>query len=145
MFGQKPTESNVFGVSGNGGATAGPTLIARSVKVEGNFSSEGDVAIEGEVQGSLNATGLLTIGAEAKIKADVKAGDAVIAGIVEGSVLIAKQLTVKSTARITGDVTCEVISVESGALIMGKMMAGRRSSEAHAPAAAKRSPSPASP
>ena len=144
MFGQKPTDSSVFVVGANGGATAGPTLIARGVKVDGNFSSEGDVAIEGEVQGSLSATGLLTIGTEAKIKADIKAGDALIAGVVEGNIIISKQLTVKSTARITGDITCEIISVESGALLMGKMAAGKRASEAHAPAAAKRAPSPAS-
>ena len=144
MFGQKPSDASVFTVGSGNGASAGPTLIARGVKVEGNFSSEGDVAIEGEVHGTLNATGLLTIGTEAKIKADVHAGDALIAGVIEGNITVTKQLNVKSTARITGDITCEVISVESGALLMGKMTAGRRPSEAHAPAAAKRAPSPAS-
>lgn len=138
MFGQKPTEASVFGVGSVSGATAGPTLIARGVKVEGNFSSEGDVAIEGEVHGTLSATGLLTIGSEAKIKADVHAGDALIAGVVEGNVTINKQLTIKSTARITGDITCEVVSVESGALLMGKISAGKRTSEVHAPASTKR-------
>lgn len=145
MFGQKPTDASVFNVGNAGGGAAGPTLIARGVKVEGNFSSEGDVAIEGEVHGTLSATGLLTIGTEAKIKADVHAGDAMIAGVVEGNVNVTKQLTVKATARITGDITCEIVSVESGALLMGKIAAGKRASEAHAPASAKRTPSPASP
>ena len=47
MFGPKTGESNVFGVGTGSNANVGPTLIARGVKVEGNFSSEGDVAIEG--------------------------------------------------------------------------------------------------
>ena len=143
MFGQKGSDTHVFGVSGGTGTNVGPTLIARGVKVEGNFSSEGDVAIEGEVQGTLTATGLHTIGTEAKIKADVKAGEAVIGGIVEGNIAIARELTVKSTARITGDIVCEVISVESGAFLSGKIAAGKRVSEANAAAVPKRAASSA--
>lgn len=144
MFGQKPGETNVFGVGTGTTGNIGPTLIARGVKVEGNFSSEGDVAIEGEVQGTLSATGLLTIGTEARIKADVKSGDAVIAGVVEGNITVAMQLTIKATARITGDITCEVVSVESGAFLMGKMSAGRKGSEATVTNGVKRIVTPAS-
>lgn len=128
MFGSK-TDGSVFAPRGEGEAST--TLIARGVKVEGEFTSQGDVAIEGEVHGTLSCTGLLTVGNESKIRADVKANDAVIAGTVEGNITIAKRLELKTTARVTGDVMCEVISVEAGAMVLGRMTAGRKATDPH--------------
>lgn len=100
------------------------TVIARGVKVEGDFTSQGDVQIEGEVQGHVSTSGLLTVGSEAKLKADVSANDAVIAGTIEGNVIVKKRLELKSTAKIMGDITCELIVVEEGASLQGKVGIG---------------------
>ena len=40
---------------------ANKTIIARGVKVEGDFMSQGDVVIEGEVHGKVATTGTLTL------------------------------------------------------------------------------------
>jgi cytoskeletal protein CcmA (bactofilin family) len=45
------------------------TVIGPSVKVEGNFSSDGDVVIEGQLTGTLKTTKNVRIGAGARIKA----------------------------------------------------------------------------
>lgn len=99
------------------------TVIARGVKLEGDFSSQGDVVIDGEVVGTLSAAGLLRVGAEAVIKADVKAGEAVIAGSIEGHVAVERRLDLMTTARIKGDITTETISVEAGAVLEGNVRA----------------------
>jgi cytoskeletal protein CcmA (bactofilin family) len=99
------------------------TVIARGVKLEGDFSSQGDVVIEGEVVGTLSAAGLLRVGAEAVIKADIKAGEAIIAGSVEGDLTVERRLDLMTTARIKGDITTETISVEAGAVLEGKVSA----------------------
>ena len=108
-------------------SAAKTTVIARGVRVEGEFSSQGDVLIEGEVHGHLTTSGLLTVGAEAKLKADVAAQDASIAGMVEGNILIKKRLELKATARIVGDLVCEVAVVEAGATVSGKVSIGSSS------------------
>jgi cytoskeletal protein CcmA (bactofilin family) len=130
MFGGKPSEDSAFqGRSDNG---APVTLIAKGVKVEGEFASQGDVVIEGEVHGTLNCAGLLTVGAEAKIKADVRAGDALVAGSIEGNVTVMRRLELEETAKIIGDVTCEVVMVKAGASLTGRMMVGRKPEEVRA-------------
>ncbi len=101
------------------------TVIARGVKLEGDFSSQGDVVIEGEVVGTLSAAGLLRVGAEAVIKADVKAGEAVIAGAVEGDLTVERRLDLMTTARIKGDIKTETISVEAGAVLEGNVSVNR--------------------
>lgn len=106
-------------------STNGATVIARGVKVEGDFVSQGDVIIEGEVNGHVSTSGLLTVGTEAKLKAEVAADDAVIAGLVEGTVTVKKRLELKSTAKVVGDVICETASVEAGAVLHGKCTIGQ--------------------
>jgi len=105
------------------------TSIARGVRLEGNFTSQSDVHIEGEVDGHVTTTGLLTVGSEARLKADVTANAAVIAGVVEGTLAIKESLDLKSTARIVGDVTCATASIASGARLNGKVSIGQEQPE----------------
>jgi cytoskeletal protein CcmA (bactofilin family) len=100
------------------------TVIARGVKVEGDFTSQGDVVIDGDVRGNITAGGKLTVGSDAVIKADLHSEEAVISGDVTGNVTVAKQLTLHPSAKILGDVTCERITVESGATLEGKLKVG---------------------
>ncbi len=104
---------------------AGATVIARGVKVEGNFVSQGDVVIEGDVNGQVSTNALLTVGSDAKLKAEISAEEAVIAGVIEGTVSVKKRLELRSTAKIKGDISCETITVESGASLNGKMSVGQ--------------------
>ena len=102
------------------------TIIARGVRVEGDFVSQGDVVIEGDVQGSVQTAGNLRVGSESKIRADVVAKNAVVSGEVRGNIQIAGRLELMETAQIIGDVTVEVLSVSPGASINGKItMDGR--------------------
>lgn len=107
----------------NGGQSA-TTVIARGVKVEGDFASQGDVVIEGTVQGKLSTQACLTIGSEAKIVADVTAGEATIAGTIEGNLKVENRLDIKATAKIQGDIQAAEISVEAGAQLNGRLTVG---------------------
>ncbi len=106
------------------------TVIARGVRVEGDFTAQGDVTIEGDVNGKVVAQGTLNIGTEAKLKAEVAADDAIIAGTVEGTVTVKKRLELKSTARILGDISCETAMVEAGAVLQGTVAIGGASAKA---------------
>jgi cytoskeletal protein CcmA (bactofilin family) len=127
MFTQKRPEGGSempdmrSGMMSQAGAT---TLIAKGVRVEGDFASQGDVSIEGEVHGTVRITGRLSIGPQAKLKADVSADQSTVAGTVEGNLTVLGHLELKSTARIMGDIACETISVDSGAVLNGKVMIG---------------------
>lgn len=106
------------------GGQAAATIIARGVKVEGEFTSQGDVIIEGEVHGHVTTSGMLNVGVEARLKADVAAQEAVVAGSIEGNLTVNGRLELKSTAKILGDIACETASVEAGAVLNGKISVG---------------------
>jgi len=97
------------------------TVIARGVKLEGNFVSEGDV------EGHVKTSGNLMVGPVAVIAADVTAASATVAGMINGAVSVQKQLHIKATAKITGDIQCETIAVDAGAQLSGKLSVGGKS------------------
>lgn len=106
------------------GAHEPETVIAASVKVEGDFQSQGNVLIEGVVEGSLKTERDLRVGERARIAADVFAANATIAGEIRGNLTVTERLELESTARIHGDVRTKVLVVASGATMNGRLVMG---------------------
>ncbi len=97
------------------------TVVGPSVKVEGDFASEGNIVVKGTVSGSVKTSKLLTVEDGAKIFANISAGSAIISGGIKGNVKVSGRLEMTETAQIQGDVSCDVLSVAPGALIFGKI------------------------
>ena len=97
------------------------TIIGPSVKVEGDFFGQGDIIVQGVVLGNLKTKGHLEVGAEA--------GSANIAGEISGNLTINENLDLSSTAKIKGDIMVNVLSVEKGAQINGKISMDKNAAE----------------
>lgn len=96
------------------------TIIGPSVKVEGNFKGDGNVTVEGIVQGSLKTNHTLKIGPTAKIKAEVEAANLLLSGEIRGNVKIKDKAQLTKSAKIFGNLETKILSVEEGAIINGK-------------------------
>jgi cytoskeletal protein CcmA (bactofilin family) len=64
-------------------ANAGETIIAQGVRVEGDFHSQGDVVIDGEVQGNIFVTGMLELLSTSKVVGDISTGSISVAAGAE--------------------------------------------------------------
>jgi cytoskeletal protein CcmA (bactofilin family) len=102
-------------------AGSGETIIAQGVRVEGDFHSQGDVVIDGEVVGSVETKSALTVGETAKIHADVKAKSAVVAGEIVGNIFAEEMLELLEKSQVKGDVVTGRISVAAGARVNGRI------------------------
>ncbi|MFA6994797.1 MAG: polymer-forming cytoskeletal protein [Patescibacteria group bacterium] len=98
------------------------TVIGSSIKVKGNFQGQGDIIIEGTLEGSLKTVSSVFIGNQAKIMANIEAKDAIINGEVRGNVKAKNYLAVGGTAKIFGDLQYGEISIEKGASINGQLL-----------------------
>jgi cytoskeletal protein CcmA (bactofilin family) len=110
-------------------ANSGETIIAQGVRVEGDFHSQGDVVIDGEVAGSVQTSSGLRVGDTARIHADVKAADAVIAGEVQGNIFVTGMLELLSTSKVIGDISTGSISVAAGAELNGRVSMGQTAAQ----------------
>jgi cytoskeletal protein CcmA (bactofilin family) len=105
------------------------TVIAASVKVEGDFNSQGNILIEGVVEGRLTTAKDLRVGERAHISADVHASNANIAGEISGNLNVAERLELEPTARISGDIRTKILTVAAGAVINGRIVMGEQAAE----------------
>lgn len=108
----------------NGGMTKigqgeNETIIGQSVKVDGDFASEGNVWVQGIVNGSLKTRGDLRVEKGSKIKADVEAANAVVSGQINGNITIQSNLELSASAVVEGDIIAKVLSIEPGAILNG--------------------------
>jgi len=96
------------------------TIIGPSVKLEGDFITEGNMVVEGTICGSIKTQKNLKVGPQAKIFASVAAENALIAGEIQGNVHVPGKIELTATAKIYGDIKVGNLTVASGALINGK-------------------------
>jgi len=95
------------------------TIIGASVRVKGNFHGDGNIVIEGEVEGNVKTKNFLLVGKSAKISADITAKDARVGGKVSGNIKVQGYLEIESSARINGDIHAKELSIEKGAILNG--------------------------
>jgi cytoskeletal protein CcmA (bactofilin family) len=113
-WGSKTGEGGASPVSGNA-----LSFIGREVSIRGNVTGEGDLHIDGAVDGDIDC-GILIIGAAGRIKGNVTAKRATVAGTVDGTVN-AETLIVEKSASITGDLSYNSVSIETGAQVDGRL------------------------
>ena len=96
------------------------TVIGPSVSVEGNFTGDGNIIVEGKLKGSINTNHDLTIGKDAIIEANIFAENAIIYGKVDGDLKIKNSLELAKNAKINGNISCKSLNVEAGSVFNGQ-------------------------
>lgn len=114
--------------------------ISQGIKIKGEVTGSEDLFVDGHVDGKLNLTnGSLTIGPNGVVKADVSAREVIVRGKVDGKVSGRDKVQLWSTGQVTGEVQTDRLAIEDGALLRGRVEAGKqplKAAEAHAAAAA---------
>ena len=101
--------------SGNGTLS----FLGAEVTVTGNIGGQGNLHIDGRVDGDVSCTSLI-VGNSGQVNGNITADNAKIAGSINGTVA-AKVLTIEASARITGDLSYDSVSVETGAQVDGRV------------------------
>lgn len=101
------------------GRRQGPSVLSADLHVAGNIKTQGDIQIEGNVEGDIRAH-QLTIGESATVKGEVVADDVIINGRIIGRVRGLK-VRLTATARVEGDIIHKTIAIESGAHFEGSV------------------------
>ena len=105
----------------------GGASISQGIRIKGEVTGSEDLYVDGLVDGKLNLTnGSLTIGPNGTVKADVNAREVIVRGKVEGKVTGRDKVQLLSTGQITGEVQTERLAIEEGAVLKGKVEAGKQ-------------------
>lgn len=96
--------------------------VGKSVVIKGEISSREDLYLDGEVEGAVELQNhRLTVGPNARIKADIKALAVVILGSVHGNVDASERIEIRKDATLAGDIKTARIILEDGAYFKGSV------------------------
>ena len=93
-------------------------LIGTGTIIQGDINCNGDIRINGTLNGNLNTKGRLIVGEAGRIKGEISCKNADILGFVEGKMTVTDLLSLKSSSTIIGEVSIGRISIEPGCKLM---------------------------
>lgn len=92
-------------------------IIAQGTKLVGDFNSEGNLRIDGIVEGHVETTGKVVVGKSGLLKGSLNATDAYFEGKFSGKLVLSGTLTLKTSAYVEGEVMAGKLAVEPGATL----------------------------
>ncbi len=90
-------------------------IISKGTKIVGDLISEGDLRIDGTIEGNLKTPGKVVVGKSGMIKGTLNGTDAHFEGKFSGKLNLSGTLTLKSSAHVEGEVVLGKLEVEPGA------------------------------
>ena len=96
--------------------------IGKSVIIKGELSGSEDLTIEGQVEGKIELRqNLLTIGPNAKIKAQVFAKTVVVEGQVHGNISAGERIDIRDKGVVEGNLAAPRVAIADGAHFRGSI------------------------
>jgi cytoskeletal protein CcmA (bactofilin family) len=113
-------------------------VLSTDVEIKGTVKFTNDLVVDGRIEGEINSDGNLTVGENARLKAEIKTRTIVVYGKVHGNMTATDRIDLKASAEVVGDLKAKTLSIEAGAIFVGKSTVGT-------PAQAPASTPPAAP
>lgn len=132
MFGKRKSED--YSAKEVNVSVDGLTTIAQGTIVTGVLTVEGNIRLDGTVEGNISCKGKIVVGPQGKVKGDIICEAAILHGMLQGDIRVAEALVMKSGCIMNGDVyTCK-LEIEPQARFNGTCNTTEKNEPAEVPA-----------
>lgn len=98
--------------------------IGQGSTIKGDIVTEGDLRIDGSLEGTITTKGRLVLGETGVVEGEVICQNALIAGTLKAKIQVAELLSLKASANLNGDIVTNKLSIEPGANFTGSCSMG---------------------
>lgn len=116
MFGQRKSNSSSPSVH----STKPETTIGANTRFVGTLTSDGNIRIDGSVEGDIEVLGNLIVGETGRVIATIKAQNVHVSGAVKGEIIATEKLEISPTGKVWGDITTAALQIDPGGLFRGQ-------------------------
>ena len=96
------------------------SMVAEEVAIVGQLNCQGDLSIEGQFKGSIQAAGYtVVIGSNGLADGDITAKNLLVKGKVVGEISVADRIIIAKTGTIVGNLQAARVELENGAKYKG--------------------------
>ncbi|MFH1288407.1 MAG: polymer-forming cytoskeletal protein [bacterium] len=95
------------------------TILGQGIIFKGELKGDGNIKIDGQFNGRLEAMGDVYIGKSAEIIGDCHVGNIVIGGKIKGNVVAQKRVEILPSGELYGDILSPRICIADGVVFEG--------------------------
>lgn len=96
------------------------TVVGSNTTFVGTIKTDGNVRIDGTLEGDVEILGNLIIGETGRVIATIKAQNVHVSGAVKGEITAVEQLEISPTGKVWGDIVTAALHIEPGGLFRGQ-------------------------
>ena len=100
---------------------SGYSLLDSQLIVSGDIETSGSLRIDGRVIGTIRRADTVVLGVGATMTGDVHAREVIVGGALTGNVRATERVELQPTAIVTGDITTQVVLVQEGGVVNGRV------------------------
>jgi cytoskeletal protein CcmA (bactofilin family) len=104
--------------------TQSSALLSRGVSIKGSVKFLNELLIDGEVEGTIDSTGTLTIGEHARIRGEIRAKSVNVRGTVEGNIFVTERCELQAGCTLHGDIEAPRLMVDENVTFRGNAKVG---------------------
>ncbi len=93
--------------------------ICEGTQIVGDIRTNGEIRIDGQLEGNLDAKGKVVIGPTGGVKGQISCKNCDVQGKIEGKIEVGQLLSLKNSSKITGDIITHQLGIEPGARFDG--------------------------
>lgn len=105
-------------------ACEGNTLIGQGCTLSGDVSSDGDVRIDGTLNGNIVRAQRLVVGRGGSIKGNVHCREAVVMGTINGSISVEGMFHLQNHGSVKGDIDAGSLQLDAQSVFNGYLRTG---------------------
>lgn len=94
-------------------------VFAYGTKIVGNITSDGDIRVDGEIEGQIETSGRVVLGKNSIVNGIITCPNAEILGQFDGKLCIAETLSIRESAKVTGEITTNKLAIDVNAIFNG--------------------------
>ena len=104
--------------------TPSGALLSRGVSIEGSVKFLNELLIDGEVEGTIDSTGTLTLGEHARIRGEIRTKSVKVRGTVEGNIFVTERCELQAGCTLRGDIEAPRLKVDENVTFLGSAKVG---------------------
>lgn len=97
------------------------SVLGPGTTVVGRINSQGDLQLEGRVEGTISTRGRVLISDRGSVEGDIDAGEIVVSGVVQGKLAAREVVRLRSGCRVTGELRSPAVELEEGGVLDGRV------------------------